>query len=66
MSQMLDTWCGVPGKLFRCFELAELTEGGLGCSKPATNLSESTVTHCVVYVFLLYSSLKILSCLLLK
>ncbi len=37
--------CGAPGKLFRCFELAQLTEGGLGRSKSATNLIESTVTH---------------------
>ncbi len=43
--------CGATGKLFRCFELAQLTEGGLGHSKPATNLIESTVTHCVEYFY---------------
>ncbi len=36
---------------FRCFELAQLTEGGLGRSKPATNLIKSTVTHCVEYFY---------------
>jgi hypothetical protein len=33
--------CGAHGKLFRYFELAQLTGGGLGCSKPATNLMQA-------------------------
>ncbi len=50
--------CGAPGILFRCFELAQLTEGGLG---PATNLIESTVTQCVKYFYYIQA---LLSCLL--
>ncbi len=33
--------CGALGNLFRCFELAQLTGGGLGRSKPATNLMQA-------------------------
>jgi hypothetical protein len=52
--------CGAPGKLFRCLELAQLTEGGLGRSKPMTNLIESTVTHCVECIYYIQA---LLSCL---
>jgi hypothetical protein len=50
---------GAPGILFRCFELAQLTEGGLGRSKPATNLIKSRKhsNTCVEDSTVLYSSL---------
>ncbi len=33
--------CGAPRNLFRCFKLAQLTGGGVGRSKPATNLMQA-------------------------
>jgi hypothetical protein len=39
--------CGTPGNLFRCFELAQLTGGGLGRSTPRDKPHASTLTHCV-------------------
>jgi hypothetical protein len=40
-SKKLYSNCGAPGNLFRSLELAQLTGGGLGRSKPATNLMQA-------------------------
>ncbi len=62
---LIELWTEPFHIQYTCFAqnwlwLAQLTEGGLGRSKPVTNLGESTVTHCVEYFSYIQA---LLSCL---